>query len=179
VKRWAALLRGVNVGGRQLPMAELRAMLEGLGHTEVRTLLASGNAVFASEQTDAAALEAMLDDAGERAFGFRTPYLVRDRAQIDALVAANPFPEVAAERPSQLVAHFWRGAPPADLPVRVSDIYSGPERLAVVSGELLIDYPEGQGRSELPKAIAKLKLRDVFTARNWNTVLKLQEALAG
>ena len=58
MKRWAALLKGVNVGGnRKLPMAELKLFLEGLGFTDVKTLLASGNVVFSSKESDAVALE--------------------------------------------------------------------------------------------------------------------------
>ena len=65
--RWAALLKGVNVGGnRKLPMADLRAFLEGLGLDDVKTLLASGNAVFDAGEKDAATLEARLEREAKR-----------------------------------------------------------------------------------------------------------------
>ncbi|MGW2995759.1 DUF1697 domain-containing protein, partial [Streptomyces sp. NPDC001193] len=65
-KKYAALLRGINVGGaRKVPMAELREVLEGLGLTEVRTYLQSGNAVFTSPEKDPAALARELEWAIE------------------------------------------------------------------------------------------------------------------
>ena len=61
---WAALLRAVNVGGNnKLPMAELKALCEGLGLGRVQTYIASGNVVFASERSEAdirGAIEAAL-----------------------------------------------------------------------------------------------------------------------
>lgn len=57
MKRYIALLRGVNVGGKnKLPMAELQAILEGLGCAEVRTYLNSGNAAFSMDKCDEIAL---------------------------------------------------------------------------------------------------------------------------
>ena len=46
---YIALLRGINVGkAKRIAMADLRALLEGLGHADVATLLNSGNVVFRS-----------------------------------------------------------------------------------------------------------------------------------
>lgn len=177
MKRWAALLRGVNVGGRKLPMADLKAMLEALGFANVRTLLASGNAVFEADEKDAAKLEALIERECPARLGFSTDFRLRDAAQIAAVLRDNPFPEVARERPSQLLVSFWRAPVPKDLPERVAAIYDGPERLAVVGRELYIDYPEGQGRSQLGPAMAKLKLKGAATGRNWNTVVKLNALL--
>lgn len=176
MKRWAALLQGVNVGGRQLAMADLRRMLADLGFENPRTLLASGNAVFDAKETDSAKLEALLGRAFEARLGFRTDFLLRDAADLAAIRRDNPFPDVARERPSQLLVSFAREAVPADLPDRVAAVYGGPERLAVVGRELYIDFPEGQGRSQLGPAMAKLKLGGVSTGRNWNTVVKLAAA---
>ena len=55
--RWAALLKGINIGGKKIPMSELTALTEGLGYNDVKTLLASGNVVFSCDKTDGAALE--------------------------------------------------------------------------------------------------------------------------
>lgn len=178
MKRWAALLRAVNVGGRQLAMADLRKMLGDLGFENVRTLLASGNAVFDAGETNADKLEALLDAESRKHFGFHAEFLLRDAADIAAIQLDNPFPEVAKERPSQLLVSFAREPVRKDLPRLVADAYDGPERLAVIGRELYIDYPEGQGRSNLGPAMAKLKLGGgVATGRNWNTVLKLAAAL--
>ncbi|MET0308846.1 MAG: DUF1697 domain-containing protein [Sphingomonas sp.] len=176
MKRWAGLLKGVNVGGRKLPMAELKALVEGLGFGEVRTLLASGNVVFAAEG-EAAAIERKLE-AALAAHGLKTDVLVRDLGELAAILAANPYPDAAAAHPNHLLVHFHR-EPVPDAPfAALPGLYSGPERLHAIGRELYIDYPEDVGHSKLPQAMAKAKFPKLATARNWNTVNKLAAMLA-
>jgi len=176
VKRWAALLKGVNVGGnRKLPMAELRALVEGLGYANAKTLLASGNIVFdAPGAADAIVtrLETALAD-----HGCKTQVMLRDLDGIDAVIAANPFPEAAADHPSHLLVVFHRDPFPSGLIEKLPEIYTGPERLHAEGRELFIDYPENIGESKLDRALAKLKFPAVATGRNWNTVGKLRAML--
>lgn len=178
--RWAALLRGINLGKRQLKSAELKAAIEGLGFTDVKTLLASGNVVLtAAADGDAAALEAAIHQALAKATGLKSEIFVRSRDEMEAIVAANPFPEVAKGRPSQLVVVFHHAdIGPEPLAALMKD-YDGPERVVAIGRELFIDYPDGQGRSQLPPAMAKARPRldAVNTARNLNTVLKVRDAL--
>ncbi|MCX5375166.1 DUF1697 domain-containing protein [Streptomyces sp. NBC_00091] len=176
-KKYAALLRGINVGGnKKVPMAELRTVLEGLGHADVQTYLQSGNAVFSSAETDPAALARALEAAIEDHFGFRVPCLVVDGAHLAAVAEACPFPAAELEG-RQLHATFFSEQP-------------GPERFAALDGPsylpeeyrlgdrvLYLYAPDGLGRSKLGEALAKpavVKGLDV-TTRNWNTVVKLVE----
>ena len=92
--RYIALIRGINVGGRQkLAMADLRAVLAGLGCTSARTLLQSGNAVFDAEGR-AGRLERDIAAGIEQTAGLSVRCLVRERAELDAVIAANPFGHV-------------------------------------------------------------------------------------
>ncbi|RYD56360.1 MAG: DUF1697 domain-containing protein [Sphingomonadales bacterium] len=178
MSRWAALLRGVNVGGdTALPMAQLRQLLKDIGFRNVRTLLTFGNAVFDVDGLEAPAIEALLEQEAAERIELSMDFLVRSDDDIAALVSANPFPDVAGARPDQLVVAFGRGAAPADLPQRLAAFYDGSERIVVRGREMYIDFPDGQGRSKLWSAVAKLKLGGIGTARNWNTVLKLHAAL--
>jgi len=177
VKRWAALLKGVNVGGnRKLPMAELKGFIEGLGFTDVKTLLASGNVVFTAEEADAATLEAKLETAAE-SIGLTTDFLLRDAAELDAIIAANPFPDAAKDHPNHLLVVFHREPFPDGLIDRIPEYDDGPERLHAIGRTLYIDYPHDIGHSTLHKAMAKLKFPRLATARNWNTVGKLRALL--
>ena len=172
--RWAALLKGVNVGGnRKLPMAELTRFVAGLGHRDVKTLLASGNVVFDAEERDGTALEAVLAREAKTMLGLDTEWLVRSHDELAAIVAANPFPDAAEAHPSHLVVVFHRDPFPAALIDDVAAIYAGNERLAAQGRELFVDYPDDIGHSKLPQAMAKLKFPKIATGRNWNTVLKL------
>ncbi|MBO9621887.1 MAG: DUF1697 domain-containing protein [Sphingomonas sp.] len=176
MKRWAAMLRGINLGKRQLKSAELKAVVEGLGFANVKTILASGNVVFDADG-DAESLERELHVALEKATGLKSDVYVRDRAALDAVVAANPFPEAARERPSFLVVTFHRDEVDKAAIARLAESYDGPERMVAIGRELFTDFPYGQGRSNLIPAMAKAKLAQGNTGRNWNTVLKLQAAL--
>ncbi len=175
--RWAALLRAINAGVR-LPMADLRTFLADQGMRDVATLLASGNAVFTADEDDGAALEARLHAAMRDKMGIETGWFLRSHADLNAIVAANPFPDAAEMRPNLLLVYFCREAvDPAQVQALATTI-DGPERLRAIGRELYIDHVVNVGKSKLPQAMAKARLAVGATARNWNTVRKLAELTA-
>ncbi|WP_374468943.1 DUF1697 domain-containing protein [Phenylobacterium sp.] len=175
MRRVAALLRAVNVGGTgKLSMADLRRLLDALGYAEPQTLLASGNAVFGTDRP-AAEVEAELKAALADRLGVSTDVFVREHAEFAEVMAGNPFADFARDQPSRLMAVFLDGEPPQDL--------SALERLAVFGERiargprcLYIAYPDGAGRSKLANARGTAAGRG--TARNWNTVGKLRDLTA-
>ncbi|MBX3565441.1 MAG: DUF1697 domain-containing protein [Sphingomonas sp.] len=175
--KWAAMLRGINLGKRQLKSVELKAVVEGMGFTEVKTILASGNVVFEAGDARSEALERDLHAALEKATGLKSEVFVRNHAELEKVVKANPFPDEARARPSFLVVSFHRAAPDQAAIDKLLDSYEGPERMKVVGRELFTDFPDGQGRSQLIPAMQKAKLSQGNTGRNWNTVMKLLDAL--
>lgn len=177
MRRVAALLKGVNVGGnRKLPMAHLAAFLRDLGFVAPRTLLASGNAVFASDMA-AADLEPLLEREAKARLGLDTAFLVRDARDLDALIAAAPFADAIAARPSHVTVTFLRVPLDPALLVALATAHDGPERWTTVGRELVIDYPAGIGTSTLDAAMRRARFPTIATARNWNTVLKLRALL--
>lgn len=175
--RWTALLRGINLGKRQLKSAELKAVVEGLGFTDVKTLLASGNVVFTAPDARAEQLEAQIHAALAEATGLRSEIFVRTPEEMDAVVAANPFPDAAIDRPSFLVVTFHRQPVDAAAVDALITIHDGPERAQAIGRELYINFPEGQARSTLHAPLGKATRDPVTTARNWNTVLKIRDTL--
>ena len=170
--RWAALPRSINAG-KPLKMADLRAFLEREGMAEVRTLLASGNAVFTCDG-DATAIEARLKAAARDALALDTEWYVRSHDERAAIAAADPFPDATAARPKWVQLLFFH----ADVPLEaLAATHAGPERLHAKGRELYVDYTDGIGESKLPQAMARAKLPP-STGRNWNTLLKLIEATA-
>ncbi|MFD0154379.1 DUF1697 domain-containing protein [Streptomyces sp. NPDC055721] len=175
---YAALLRGINVSGhRKVPMAELRSVLEGLGHRNVRTYLQSGNAVFTTD-TDATEgeLTTALEDAIERHFGFRVDCLVRDGDYLEAVAEACPFPAAELEG-KQLHAIYYSGPAEPERFAAIDREAYRPEEFALGDRVLYLYVPDGLGRSKLGDVVTRPSLTKglVATARNWNTVVKLIE----
>ena len=173
-----AFLRAVNVGGRSsLAMADLRAVAEGLGFTNVRTLLQSGNLVFESKGKKAAALESALEAALKKR-GMEIDFMIRRADELAAVIAANPFPKEAKADPGHLVVMFLKDAPGAKAIVALQAAVKGREVIRHQGRELYIVYPDGIGRSKLTNTFIETRLDTRGTGRNWNTVTKLA-ALAG
>ncbi|MFW6689750.1 DUF1697 domain-containing protein [Streptomyces sp. MAR4 CNX-425] len=175
-----ALLRGVNVGGRnKVPMAALRTALTGRGFGGVVTYVASGNVVFDDPGTPpeetAAAVEAVVAEE----FGVRAGVVVRTRDEVAAAVAANPLPEGAAE-PSRFLAVFLSGPAPEDAWFRTADPGAyAPDRYEIGDRVVYVWCPGGLGRSKLAADFSGRRLAVTATGRNWNTVLKLLELADG
>jgi uncharacterized protein (DUF1697 family) len=176
-----ALLRGVNVGGRnKLAMADLRKLVESLGHGDVATYIQSGNVVFTSKDSDTAAIAARLERALEETLGVRSSVVVLSRAELAEVVADNPFPDEA--NPKNLHA-VLRGeevgdeeaAAVAEAERRAREKGSR-DQAKVVGRTVYLRTPDGFGRSELAAQLARAKPGPGDrggTARNWATVTKL------
>ncbi len=172
MERYALLLRGVNVGrGNSLPMAELRAMLEALGATDVATYIQSGNAVLTSTRGPNE-LAAEVESALEQRMGRAVATTWRTLAELEAVAAANPFADVALT-PKFLCVTFLSAPPGAGALAALEATEFGDERWELSGREIYSWHPRGQGRSPLAEAIQKLRLPGTATTRNWNTVLRL------
>jgi uncharacterized protein (DUF1697 family) len=174
--QYAALLRGVNVGGKRVPMAELRTLMEGLGLGAVRTYLQSGNAVFTSDTGNEETLAADLERALERHFGFPVACLVRTGDYLKAVMDACPFP---AESLTGRQLHATYFSAPVDA-ARFAALDPGaflPEEFRLGDRVLYLHVPNGLGRSPLAEALARPAITKglIVTSRNWNTVTKLVE----
>ncbi|MEU4048417.1 DUF1697 domain-containing protein [Streptomyces olivaceus] len=175
--RYAALLRGINVGGaRKLPMADLRALLEELGHGGVRTHLQSGQAVFASDHGDEESLAAELARAIEKRFGFPVDVVVRDHAYLRAVAEACPFPAADLE-PKQLHVTYFSAPVDEERFAPVDRSAFRPEEFRLGDRALYLYAPDGLGRSRLAEALAGPRVNKglIATTRNWNTVTRLVE----
>lgn len=170
-----ALLRGINVGGHnRLAMADLRAVLEDLGHADVRTYIQSGNAVFTSERRDADGMAAELTQRLEADFDLSPTVMVRTAAELTAIAEANPYPDQAAADPKTVHVGFL-SAEPADPSFSLDLDSYAPEQLAIGDRVVYLHLPGGIGRGRLFTDLDR-RMRDVeMTVRNWRTVVKLRE----
>lgn len=175
--RHIALLRGINVGGRGLlSMADLRALAADIGFTEVKTLLQSGNMVFSAAGTPAE-LEHKLEDAIHAHVDREVLVMIRTPAEWMAMIDANPSADFAAERPNHFQVFFMK----APLAQAAFDAFKadheGPEDLRLAGREIYASFPDGIADSKLMAKPLDKRIGVPTTARNWNTVLKLRDAV--
>jgi len=171
-RRYVALLRGINVGkAKRVSMADLRALVEGLGCRNVRTLLGSGNVVFDAPAGRAADLGARIEGALVERCGFSARTIVLGADELDEILAGNPLLDRVTD-PARLLAGIL--ADPADggrlEPLLKRDW--GEEALALGRRVVYSWCPGGQIGSPVAEAVARA-LGDRVTARNWATLTKL------
>ncbi len=166
--RYVALLRSVNVGGRSVPMAALRAELEAAGLRDVTTYIQSGNVIFSSAKRPS---PAGLEHVTASRLGIDTTVVLRTAADLERAIARNPFPR--ADR-ARLHVGFMVKAPAAGTLASIDATPFAPEEFAVRGTELYLHLPNGMGRAKLPLFLDR-RLGIPTTFRNWNTVTKLAE----
>jgi len=156
-----ALLRGINVGGRnKVPMADLREVVTSLGHTGVSTYIQSGNVLFSTAEEDNAALAAALESAIEDRFGIWSSVVVLTRDELAQVLAANPYPDEPNPRMVHVV--FLNAEPPGDLLGRISAAESAVaakgsrDTVQAASQVLFLHTPDGFGTSELAQTVFKI-----------------------
>lgn len=161
---FVALLRAVNVGGRQLKMHDLKRIASEIGLELPRTFIASGNLLFRSKKREAA-VKRELEDALGAHMGKPVDVMIRSAEELVEAASANPF---AKEPGDRVVAIFFDEAPADEAITSANNVAD--ERLARGKREIYVHFPNGQGRSKL-----KLGAKTLGTARNMNTVAKLAE----
>ncbi|KIH99214.1 hypothetical protein LP52_08815 [Streptomonospora alba] len=173
---YAALLRGINVGGRnKVRMADLRALLSGLGCTDTATLLQSGNAAFTARGTDASALGAAIEDALRDELGVTVAVVVRSAADLRRVVDGLPFP---VRDPAKCAVAFLNAPVDRERLAGLDPARYAPEELVPGERELYMYFPDGLGRAKLTPLLER-HVPAPATVRNWNTVTRLLELVAG
>ena len=176
--RYVALLRGINVGGHKMvAMADLRALLTRLGFADVKAVLQSGNIVFGSTARSAARLESQLESEVAKTLTVTTEFHVRNAAEWQAVVDANPFCAEAERAPSHLLVTFFKEPLAAAAVAALQAAITGPERLQAEGRHLYMTFPDGVGTSKAAVLAGRMLPRG--TARNWNTVMKLSALTGG
>lgn len=170
---YIALLRGINVGGKRLKMAELRDLFTTLGLSHPKTLLASGNIAFHSTTTDPQHLVNLIEMGMIERFGFDAKIILRTPAAIQTVIDRHPFTTAQLADPQKLLVMFLRSAPSAAAVAAFQANFNGPEQVQFAGETLYSHYPEGMGRSKLDTKALEKALGVVATGRNWNTVNKL------
>ncbi len=176
--RHVALFRGINVGrAKRVAMADLRAVVAGLGYGDVRTLLNSGNLVFSQPGSARGDAASRIAAAVAERLGVTSRVTVLSAAELGAIVAENPLLEVAGD-PSRLLVHVpSTSADRARLEPLAREDWS-PDALGLGGRAAYLWCASGILDSKLNAAVGRV-LGDATTSRNWATICKLQGLLAG
>lgn len=179
--RYVALLRGINVGGNTVAMADLRDLAAGLGLAAATTYIRSGNLLFGYAEADAGELADRLEREITDRLGIRSAVVVLGRAELAQVIADNPFP--AEPNPKCLHAVFRRDEIGPDAIALVAAAVqrardAGSRDDAVIVGRtLFLHTPDGFGRSDLAARLTSARAQPTGTARNWATVTTLMGLL--
>lgn len=167
---WVAFLRAVNVGKRQMKMAELKALCEELGYSQVKTILASGNVRFECGYDPKSELEAAI----ERRWGWFSEAVMREGSEIEAMLGSTPF----AGYPDEGAFHRYVLMVDAPLPpdARFTGIEGDYDVVRVDARDIYLvghRQPNGRHGPGLDKFDRQLEKGAIATMRNWNTIPKV------
>lgn len=178
-----AWLTGINVGGHgRLPMADLVAIAESCGFTDVRTYIQSGNVALSTHEADTDVVAATLRTAIAAATDLDPPVHVRTHDQLAAVVAGNPF-LARSDDPRHHHVVFC-AHDPSEVLASIDLASFAPEDAVAIGRDLVLFLPDGIGRSRLATVVTR-RLRGTGsaggsggsggggTARNWNTLTRM------
>ena len=169
-----ALLRGINVGGKNvLPMKELVAMLGNLGAQKAKTYIQSGNAVFVCKDKEPSKLSDQIRAEIKKQRGFDPHVLLLGLGEFEEAIRQNPFPE-AESNPTALHAGFLAAVPERPDMKTLESLKSDSERFRLIGRVFYLLAPDGVGRSRLAAKAERL-LGVPMTDRNWRTVSTIQK----
>ena len=177
--RYLALLRGINVGGKnKLPMKDVVELFVEAGCRDVRTYIQSGNVLFTADPHAVASLPKGVSARIAERFGYHVPVVVRTATQLDEVVHGNPFIERGVAEDALHVL-FLADRPDARRVAALDPDRSPPDAFVVRGQEVYLWLPNGAGRTKLTTDYFDAALATISTGRNWRTVTKLFELMDG
>lgn len=171
--RYAALLRGVNVGGITITMTDLTSTIAGCGFTDVRTVLASGNVLFDTERTDVSGIKSDIEVALRDRFGYEAWIVLVDQQTLARIVADFPFdadrdgwhPYVLLSSDTSVLDEIYSAATTLEL---------DDEEIQLGDGVLYRHVERGRTlTSPFGRLTARARYKSTTTNRNLRTLRKL------
>lgn len=183
MKKYIALLRGINVSGhRIIPMSELKKILsEGSSKDNfelknVITYIQSGNVIFeAGEKISTHNLKLEIEKRIHKKFGFEVDVLIKSFGEWLKVEKSNPFLKREGIDVKKLYVTFLYSTPAKDKLEEFEKVNFPPEEFTIKGNEIYFYYPDGYGRAKIINPLIERKLKVTATTRNWNTVEKLRK----
>jgi uncharacterized protein (DUF1697 family) len=167
-RRFVAFLRGINVGGRSIPMADLRACFDGLGFTDVLTVLQSGNVVFTSD-TGVGTLRERIETGLAARFDYPAKVLVYPIDSLQPILDGNPFDTRGGTCHTYVV--FVDGGLEQELARATEQLDDDVEAVEAGAGVLYWRVVKGSTlESAFARNLTRARFREHHTNRNTNTL---------
>jgi uncharacterized protein (DUF1697 family) len=175
---YIALLRGVNVGGHNLKMEQLRARFGELGFSNVRSYIQTGNVFFESGEADRGRLRTMIEARLRSALGYEVPTCLRTLAELEHVIALDPFRDIEVTSDMRLAVNFLAEPAKVDLPLPYRTPDGAYEVVSMTPAELFVVWRLQNGRPGNSYGLIEKQLKVPVTTRFWHTTAKILAAAA-
>jgi len=172
---YIAFLRGINVGGHhKITMLDLKKMFEEMGMSDVQTVLASGNVLFKSKETEPKMVQRKVEETLKSSLGYHVTVIIRTQEQIHDLVRSAPFSGIKTDANTRLYVSFLSTPPTTSVRINSGyfDIISSSDTEVYSVLQLNPKIGSTDGMNILEKHFGK-----EITTRNWNTIMKIANLL--
>ncbi len=172
--KYIALLRGINVGGHNVKMDRLKEIFTTLGFKNIKTVIASGNVIFETLETNPKAICKNIESTLHKELGYEVPVLLRTSEEIKKLIAADPFKDIKITPETRLYVSFLSEPSTSNIksPHNIGDgafMILSISKTEVCSA---LTLSKDKGTLDLMKILEK-EFGKKITTRNWKTITKL------
>ena len=177
MKKFVALLRGINVSGQKnINMSDLKLLFEEIGFRNVETYIQSGNVIFSSKDLSTNKLETKISSGIKKRFGFDVQVFILTPEEIESTLKNNPFIKKKKEI-ERLYVTFLSEFPLKENVQKLNSTDYSPEEYKIDGKQIYLFFPDGYGKAKLNNNLFEHKLKLNGTTRNWKTVKTLFELI--
>lgn len=171
---YISLLRGINVSGyKKIKMVDLINLYKSLKFDNVRTYVQSGNVIFGSELSDVDKISVLIELKLKKYFASEVKVLIRTNKELQQILRKNPFLKNLDD--DRLYVTFLSSKTVSPEFGEKKIFKNGEDKFYIIGKEIYLHCPDGYGRTKLTNNYFEKKLNVSATARNWNTVNKLNQ----
>ena len=175
MKKFVALLRGINVSGqKKIKMSELNTLFEDIGFQQIETYIQSGNVIFSSKELSKDQLTRIISSGIKNKFHFEVEVIIITPQEIDQVLKNNPFIKKKKDT-ERLYVTFLSDKPSVELINKFKENDFSPEEYYIDEKKIYLFLPNGAGKAKLNNNYFENKLKVRCTTRNWKTVTILSE----
>ena len=164
--QYIALLRGINVGKKQVKMDRLKALFHELDYHDAQTYIQSGNVLFTAPEQDAAALRVKLEGSLQATFGFTVEVVLLTRGELEAVLAANPYAGRTLAEGERVYVTFLQQLPSPENAARLTPANGSADEFALIGRAVYVLCRGPYHESAYGNAAIEKKLKVAATTRN-------------